>query len=109
VPWLRLDDNFTSHPKVAQLSDREFRVHVRALCYCARHHTEGVLPVLREIPGLTPKVAEQLVAVGLWDVGTDVPLQIHDFGEYNGKASEREAARLRKRAQRDRDKGVTQA
>lgn len=33
---VKLDDAFADHPKVVGLTDRAFRVHVRALCYCGR-------------------------------------------------------------------------
>jgi len=86
MPWLRIDDKFATHPKIAALSDREFRVHMRALCYCAEYRTEGVLPAasLREVRGLTPRVAERLIAIGLWEREDDGGLSAHDFAIYNG-------------------------
>jgi hypothetical protein len=109
MSWLRIDDKFPSHPKVAQLSDREFRVHMRALCYCAEYRTDGVLPVaaVGEIRGLTPRVTDRLIKVGLWERENGV-LRIHDFPDYNGRdAVQREEARVRKASQRERDKRVT--
>ena len=43
MAWLRIDDGFVEHPKVYDLSDRSFRLHVAAHCYSARNLTDGVL------------------------------------------------------------------
>lgn len=41
MPYLNLDDNFAEHPKHDSLSDGAFRLLVAALCYCAKHTTNG--------------------------------------------------------------------
>lgn len=46
MSWLRIDDGFTSHAKVASLTDAEFRVWVRLLCYCAKSQR----PIVDELP-----------------------------------------------------------
>lgn len=43
MSWVRLDDGFADHPKIAALDDRAFRIHIWALCYSARHLTDGFL------------------------------------------------------------------
>lgn len=83
MAWVRLDDKFTSHPKVLALSDREFRVHLSSLCYAAEYKTDGAIPEAAwRLLGVTRKIADRLVAVGVWDMdaGTYV---IHDFRVYN--------------------------
>src|SRR5262245_15432421 len=106
VSYVQLDDNFATHPKIEELTDREFRVHVRALCYCARHRTNGRLPVSSAIRGMNEKVIARMLDLGLWEFHSGEGLGIHDFAEFNGTALEREQARLRKQAQRNRDKAV---
>jgi hypothetical protein len=43
MSWVRLDDGFADHPKIAELDDRAFRIHVWALCDCAHDLTNGFL------------------------------------------------------------------
>ncbi len=84
MPWLRLDDKFTRNRKVAALSDREFRVHMRVLCYCAEFKTGGNLPlgVWSEVAGLTRAIGRKFVSLGLWD-DEDGFLSVHDWHQYN--------------------------
>ena len=44
MPWVRFDDQFTIHRKVAGLSDAAFRLHVSAIFWCARNLMDGFLP-----------------------------------------------------------------
>lgn len=44
MPWVRFDDQFTIHRKIAGLSDAAFRLHVSAIFWCARNLTDGFLP-----------------------------------------------------------------
>lgn len=44
MPWVRFDDQFSIHRKVAGLSDAAFRLHVAAIFWCARNLTDGVVP-----------------------------------------------------------------
>ena len=39
--WVRLDDQFPIHRKIAALSDPAFRLHAAALAWCARNLTDG--------------------------------------------------------------------
>jgi hypothetical protein len=43
MTWVRLDDQFPDHPKVVNLSDRAFRLHVWGICYSARFLTDGLI------------------------------------------------------------------
>lgn len=105
MSWLRIDDAFAEHAKVYALSDRAFRLHVAALCYCARNLTDGLIDErgLRVI-SITAKVKKasifvaELVAMGLWKV---VPKghQVRSYLEYNPSASDVKEAR-RKAAER---------
>jgi hypothetical protein len=82
VSWVRIDDRFPTHPKIAQLSDREFRVHVRVLCYTAMFRTEGVIPTaaFSEIPGLTPRLETGSSRLRLWDRDDEGCLRIPRLG-----------------------------
>lgn len=93
MAWLRLDDGFASHPKIAALNDREYRVWTRLLLYCARYRTEGKLPdnALVEIPQLTKVMLRKFRDLRLLDPG-DI---VHDWRQYNAQTiAEKVAAYL---------------
>jgi hypothetical protein len=100
MAWLRLDDKFAQHPKVAELSDRAFRLHVETMLYCAEYDTKGRIPTAAiRLTGAKPRNITELLVAGLWDEnGTGYV--VHDFEDYNG---ERAQARERKQRQRSRD------
>lgn len=78
--WVRLDDGFADHPRVIGLSDRAFRVHVAAMCYAARHLTDGWVPSGH--PSHARAIAE-LVTAGLWMPGADGGFVIRDWSQWN--------------------------
>ncbi|MGW5711641.1 hypothetical protein [Streptomyces olivaceus] len=86
MPWVKLDDRFPSHRKIALLSDRAFRLHVSAICWCAENLTDGrisdrELALVTRVRGVKA-TAKQLEDAGLWD-RTDDGWQIHDYLDYN--------------------------
>ncbi|WP_328313130.1 hypothetical protein OG432_24625 [Streptomyces sp. NBC_00442] len=115
MTWVRLDDRFPSHRKVALLSDRAFRLYISALCWASENLTEGLvrdeeLRVIAHVRGLKAAAAE-LEDRQLWD-RVDGGWQIHDFLVYNpdrarvqaeraANAARQKAFRERKRAERD--------
>jgi hypothetical protein len=85
MAWLRLDDKFAQHPKIAGLTDKAFRAHVETMLYCAEYRTEGIVPSSsHRITGATEKVRQELITAGLWDE-IEQQLSIHDFAVYNPK------------------------
>jgi hypothetical protein len=93
VSWLRLDDGFAEHPKVLELSDAALRLHIRAMCWVARQETDGAIPpaALRSLSAKA-KLAEELVASGLWEKA-DAGHVIHDYLAYNPSKAENDAGR----------------
>lgn len=86
MPWVKLDDRFPSHRKIALLSDRAFRLHVSAMCWCAENLTDGrisdrELALVTRVRGVKA-TAKQLEDAGLWD-RTDDGWEIHDYLDYN--------------------------
>ncbi|MCM8555655.1 hypothetical protein [Streptomyces sp. STCH 565 A] len=86
MPWVKLDDRFPSHRKIALLSDRAFRLHVSAICWCAENLTDGrisdrELALVTRVRGVKA-TAKQLEDAGLWDRADDGWL-IHDYLDYN--------------------------
>lgn len=99
MAWLRIDDSFVTHPKVVSLSDKAFRLHVAALCYCARHLTDGVITpaallTLSHAASITrpSRVHDQLVSAGLWEP-VDNCWRIHDWADWNPTADQVRAQR----------------
>lgn len=102
MPWVKLDDRFPSHRKVALLSDRAFRLHVSAICWCSENLTDGritdrELPLVAHIRGIKA-TAKQLEEAGLW-TRTDTGWKIHDFLDYN-PSREQVLAERKKNAER---------
>jgi len=76
MPWVRFDDQFPIHRKLAGLSDAAFRLHVSAIFWCARNLTDGVVPVgdLEDVSARvrTPtRFAAELVIRRLWHLGDE--------------------------------------
>lgn len=130
MPWVRFDDQFPLHRKVAGLNDKTYRLHSEAIFWCARNLTDGHIPKhdLNQIrPALrsTTTLAAHLVSRGLWHLaGDDCPSDkcpapagedgwvIHDYWDYQpSKAQvirEREAnARRQKQWRETHRNGVT--
>lgn len=67
MSWVKIDDGFAEHRKIAGLSDAAFRMHVAGLCYAARNATDGFVPlgVAKAIGGSERRAAE-LMSAGVW-------------------------------------------
>lgn len=94
MAWAKIDDQFPEHEKVSGLSDRAFRLHVAALCYCARNLTDGALTakavkVVAAVIDMTrpARYVTELVNAGLWVCDGD-DHRIHDYAEFNPTADE---------------------
>lgn len=108
MTWLRMDDGFAANKKVVQLTDKQFRVWVRTLCYCAAQQDPTIDKyTMGEVKGLTGAVLLRLEHLELVDrEGKD--WVVHDWLKYQPKdatGSERQAAW---RARRDRYSTVTE-
>lgn len=104
MPWLKVDDAFTDHPKIEALSDRGFRLHVAGMCFCARLLTDGHIPadrVRRLLPSVTKRMLDELVTEGCW-VKVEDGYRVHGYLDYNPSKEkvlhERAAAAARKAA-----------
>jgi hypothetical protein len=90
MPWLKVDDKFTDHPKIAGLSDAAFRLHMCGLTYCARHLTDGRVPA-NEVPRLVRRLrkaaVDELIREGIWREMRPFDkleaYEIHDYLQWN--------------------------
>lgn len=93
LPWVRLDSNFASNPKVlALLSERDGHraafVYLCGLAYCGSHGTDGYVPraALSLLFG-RPKDAQLLTKYRLWHDQAD-GWQIHGWAEFQPSSEE---------------------
>lgn len=107
MAWLRLDDGFATHPKIAALTDRELRIWLRVLCYCSQHQDPTVDRItIQVVSGLTLKVIRKLIEVGLLDEsGGDY--EVHDWLVYAPKDPTGADRQAKWRARRNADRNGT--
>lgn len=98
MTWVKLDDGFPEHPKISELSDRAFRIHVAALCYCGRNLTDGHIPssVVRSLTLGRGKAVTELVTAEVWHKNGN-GFVINDYLDYNPSREHVEAERERRR------------
>lgn len=113
MTWFKVDDSFYDHPKVEELSLAARGLWVTAGSYCARHLTDGFVPlsvVSRSGRG-SANVASTLVQCGLWR-RVEGGFQFHDWDQFqpSREAVQQERSRTKERQQAWRDRkrnGVT--
>lgn len=94
VSYVAMANGFTQHPKVMDLHDRAFRVHMAALDYCSSNLTDGHVSargvkVVAAIVNTHPRRwVTELVDAGLWrhDPAGD-GFWIHDYLVHNPSAA----------------------
>lgn len=119
MTWVRMDDQFHSHPKLAMLSDLQLPcvgLHIMAICWSAQYLTDGFIPYSQpdklagNLESLLPMgkvdpLVIALVRAGMWEevwesVDEDkeklVGYKIHDYLEYNPSKAQVQAERAQK-------------
>lgn len=108
--WVKIDDQFPSHPKVIKAGLEARALFITSLCYSANHLTDGfvtveVTPLLTAMSQISngDVAVKKLVEVGLWEV-CEGGYMIHDFLVYNPNSdkirAERTANKIRQAAYR---------
>jgi len=119
MAWVKIDDQFSQHPKVALAGPLASWLYVCGLCYCNKFLTDGVIPerivpTLADFSGIkieandeatsqangeanAKQLASILVQVGLWEK-TDAGFLIHDYLEFNPSRDEVLATREKRAA-----------
>ena len=85
MSWVRLDDQFSDHPKVLEAGPLAGWLWVCGLAYCNRLRTDGFIPAgavprLADVPHAA-KLAATLVQAGLWNAVAG-GFQVHDYLDY---------------------------
>lgn len=90
--WVKLSDDFATHPKIAALSDAGFRLWVSAIAYANQHRTRGVISdgAIRGIPLAKPRTANELETAGLWH-RNGKGWEIHDYDKFQLSPEEEDA------------------
>ncbi len=115
LAWFPVDDEMSFHPKILAAGNAAVGVWARAGAWCKKYTTGGFVPV-GIAHSFGAEECARLVAVGLWDEGTDPLLgdgyQFHEWTKRAGngtaeeekarKEKERERWRRQKNAQRNR-------
>jgi len=108
MPYARIDDRWDEHPKFVDLDLAAFGLMACAIVYSNRQLTDGFIPdkAVRSFGacGKGPKIAERLVAAGIW-IRVDAGYEIVGFLDHNFSRAEVEAKRAsdrnRKRPAKD--------
>ena len=110
MAWLRLDDAFAQHPKLAGWTAAQKWALVELFLYCARQKTGGYVPSdLAVLPrAVTAKVLLLAEQSGILDRHEDGSLEVHDWATYN-PSDVTAADRMRRMRERNavRNNGVT--
>ena len=114
VPWVKVEQSYLRHPKVARLSPEAKLLHLASILWTAEHLQDGYVPAtaLRQLCDDVPiasrwrrHYAVALVSAGLWDEVEDGWI-VHDFDEHNHSSTravvEQERAATRERVRRYR-------
>jgi len=108
--WVRIDDNFSDHPKVIALSDAAFRLFITGLCYSNRQLTDGLIPyqIVSNWVGDNPfKPSDELEDQNLWE-RVDKGFLIRSYTEYQPTREKvnkkRDEAKLRLKKFREKAK-----
>lgn len=107
--WVRLDDAFFRHPKVANLSKDAKLLFMAGLTYCAGALTDGFvstagLRIVAAEAGVKATSSRELVDAGLWHKRGD-GFDIHDYLEYQPSA---ESERKRRAETKERVRNLRQ-
>lgn len=97
MPWFRISDDFTDHPKVEAAGSEAVGLWVRLGAYAARQLTDGVIPGPVALRYGDQHLIDRLVAVRMLDVVED-GWAIHDYLDHNPSRAEILADRAVKKA-----------
>jgi hypothetical protein len=94
--FIKVHDGMPDHPKVEALSDGAFRLVVTLWCWCARHKTDGRVPLATWNKRGTPKTRRELLTERLAFEYPD-HVAMHDYLDWQRSAAQIEADREQRR------------
>lgn len=80
MSWVRIDDGFTDHPKIARIGPIGAWIQLQALCYCNKNLTDGFVPfgIARSFAGRNQRVDERN---RVWETGEHSGMQGKDMAD----------------------------
>lgn len=99
MAWSRFEDDLDENAKVADFSDKAFRLWLYSITFATRNRTRGVLTnaqvrmLFAKIPGAAARHRDELVRLRGWDE-SEGGIRVHDYDEYHPKdptAADRQA------------------
>jgi hypothetical protein len=89
MAWVKFDDGYADHRKIAGLTDAAFRLHTAGILYCGRHLTDGFIEAT-EVPRLVRRFRKaalvELTDRGMWIDQAGLGYVIHDYLDWNDTA-----------------------
>lgn len=86
MPWVRLEDDFFQHPKIAPRSLAAKGLWATAIGYSNYYLTDGhISRAAARLLGATKRITDELEQAGLWKVAADGWV-IHDYHHYQPTA-----------------------
>lgn len=88
--WIKLHDDFFTHPKVIGLSPTTTTIYIRALCYSSQHLTDGRVPLKVIASWGYARWRHSLDTLSTCSLVTmsEECIQIHDYLDYQRSAEE---------------------
>lgn len=113
MPWVRIDEDFPRHPKIAAVGPLGMALQIAGLCYCNQYLTDGFIPksvavTMLDLDGISlngkkakPQAASEalianLVKAGVWDTEAG-GYRVHDYHDFQPSRAEVLAERERNR------------
>lgn len=93
MPWVRIDDHFDEHPKLAAAGPLGLALWVTGLAYCNRNLTDGFIPrtvahrLIHEDGIDSATVIARVVSCGLWE-DAEGGYRVHDYADYQPSKEE---------------------
>lgn len=88
--WIKLEDDFFTHPKAAGLSTTAVTIYLRAICYSSQHLTDGRVPLKVIASWGYARWRHSLDTLSTCSLVTmsDECMVIHDYLDYQRSAQE---------------------
>lgn len=78
-PYVAVSVDMPDHPKIEYLSDKAFRLVIRAWCYSRKHLTDGRIDGRKWNTLAPPKVRRELIDEGIVEEQANGSVQLHGF------------------------------
>jgi hypothetical protein len=82
--YAQFDNRCDEHPKIAGLTDREYRIWTRSILYCSRNLTDGEIPLAIVNDRGWGRYVMALCQKGVWEQDVEtLGIRVHDYLDWN--------------------------